>query len=67
MKGTAILYQPDQNIRFIEDIEKEKFDELLKQCGGPKCTNHLNGQLVGFGQISPMLWHEEDVDWDYGY
>jgi hypothetical protein len=65
--GTAILYQPDLKIRFIENIEKEKYEELRNQCGCTNCSCNLNGSTVNFGEVSPVLWHEDDIDWDYGY
>jgi hypothetical protein len=66
MKGTAILFQ-EQNVMFIEDVDYTVFEEIKKQCGCEDCTCRLQNKLVNFGSVAPIFWHENDVDWDYGY
>ncbi|MBD8068492.1 hypothetical protein [Bacillus sp. PS06] len=67
MIGTAILYKPDKKIVIIEDIEKEKYEELRKQCSCTVRSSKSNGNKIVAEKITPVLWHEDDVDWDYGY
>jgi len=66
MKGTAILFQK-QNITFIEDVEHSFFKEIKEQCGCDHCSCKLDNKMVNFGSVSPVFWHEDEVDWDYGY
>ncbi|MDM5328130.1 hypothetical protein [Neobacillus sp. CF12] len=66
MKGTAILFQ-DKRITFIEDVEQSVFEEIKDQCGCDQCNCKLNNKIVSFGPVSPVYWHEDYVDWDYGY
>jgi len=66
MKGTAILFQ-EQNVTFIEDVDHSIYEEIKEQCGCEQCTCHLENKKVNFGFVSPVFWHEDEVDWDYGY
>ncbi|MBP2239938.1 hypothetical protein J2Z40_000491 [Cytobacillus eiseniae] len=66
MKGTAILFQENE-VTFIENIDHTVYEELKAQCGNEQCNCKLDNKIVEFGPISPIFWHEEDVDWDYGY
>lgn len=67
MKGTAILFQHDHNVTILEDVEKTTFEEIKEQCGCDHCTCSMENKKVDFGHVSPVLWHEDEVDWDYGY
>lgn len=67
MKGTAILYQKDQAVTIIENIDRAVFDEIRNQCGCEHCNCKLENKLVDFGTVCPVFWHEDLVDWDYGY
>lgn len=66
MRGTAILFQ-EQSITFIEDIDRTLFDEIKQQCGCEHCNCNIEKKLIDFGTVSPVFWHEDEVDWDYGY
>ncbi|WP_066066258.1 hypothetical protein [Neobacillus soli] len=66
MRGTAILFQ-EQNVTFIEDIEHALYKEINDQCGSEHCSCKLDKKVVDFGPVSPVYWHEDEVDWDYGY
>ena len=66
MKGTAILFQ-EQNVKFIENVDVSVFKELKEQCGCSHCNCKLENKVVDFGTVSPVFWHENEVDWDYGY
>jgi hypothetical protein len=66
MKGTAILFQ-EQRITFIEDVEQTVFEEIKKQCGCDQCSCKLDNKIVTFDSVSPVFWHEDEIDWDYGY
>ena len=66
MKGTAILYQ-EQNVMFIEDVDYTVFEEIKDQCGCEDCTCKPRNKMINFGAVSPVFWHENEVDWDYGY
>lgn len=67
MKGTAILYQKDQTVTILEGVERSVFDEIKVQCGCDHCNCKLENKVVDFGSVSPVFWHEEEIDWDYGY
>ncbi|WP_449621420.1 hypothetical protein [Robertmurraya sp. Marseille-Q9965] len=63
MKGTAILFQNEQIVTIMENVEQSVLEELqTEHCG---CT--LNKRKVDLGYFSPVIWHEEEIDWDYGY
>ncbi|MDR4946206.1 hypothetical protein [Neobacillus cucumis] len=64
MKGTAILFQR-RNITFIEDVEHSFYEEIKEQ--GDFRTCKIPNQTVDFGFASPVFWHEDEIDWDYGY
>jgi hypothetical protein len=66
MKGTAILFQ-EQTVTFIEDIDHSVFEEIKEQSGCDQCNCKLENKTIDFGTVSPVFWHEEEVDWDYGY
>ena len=66
MKGTAILFQ-EQKVTFIEDVDHSIYEEIKDQCGCEQCNCKLENKLVNFGFVSPVFWHEDEVDWDYGY
>jgi hypothetical protein len=66
MKGTAILFQ-EENVMFIEDVDISVFKQLKEQCGCSHCNCKLENKVVDFGTVSPVFWHENEVDWDYGY
>lgn len=66
MKGTAILFQ-EQNVTFIEDVDHHVYKEIKEQCGCADCSCKLDDKLIHFGPVSPIFWHENEVDWDYGY
>lgn len=67
MKGTAILFQSNQKVTFIEDVEQTVYETIKEQCGCDHCNCKVENKIVDFGTVSPVLWHEEEVDWDYGY
>jgi hypothetical protein len=66
MKGTAILFQ-EQTITFIEDVEHSFFENIKEQCDCKNCTCKHNNKTVDFGSVSPVFWHEDEIDWAYGY
>jgi hypothetical protein len=67
MKGTAILFKEDQKVTFIEDIDHSVFEELEEQTGSKQCRCKLKDKVIDFGSVSPVYWHENEVDWEYGY
>lgn len=67
MKGTAILFQPNQKVTVIEDIDHKIYEALKEQCGCTHFNCKVENKLVDYGTVSPVFWHEEDVDWEYGY
>ncbi|MEH7549290.1 hypothetical protein COJ85_00340 [Bacillus sp. AFS076308] len=66
MKGTAILFQ-ERNITFIEDVEHSFFENIKEQCDCKNCNCQINNKAVDFGSVSPVFWHEDEIDWAYGY
>lgn len=67
MKGTAILFQKNKKVTIIENVDRSVFDEIKDQCGCDHCSCKVESKVVDFGQVSPVLWHENEVDWEYGY
>ncbi|MDE3838333.1 hypothetical protein C0966_02900 [Bacillus methanolicus] len=67
MKGTAILFQADHSVTIIEDVEHTVYEEIKSQCGCEHCICKLENKIVDFGTVSPVFWHEDEIDWDYGY
>ncbi|PLR97478.1 hypothetical protein [Bacillus sp. T33-2] len=67
MKGTAILFSENQQVTFFEDIEPAVYKEIKKQCscGGCGCSTDKNE--TNLQNVSPVFWHEDEIDWDYGY
>lgn len=66
MKGTAILFREDQNVTIIEDIDHDAYKEL-KNTSECKDRNHHPYTKKDSSTVFPALWHDEEVDWDYGY
>ena len=66
MKGTAILFKED-SVTFLENVDYDVFEEIKNQCGCSQCNCQLENKIVDFGSVSPVFWHEEEIDWDYGY
>jgi hypothetical protein len=54
MKGTAILFGTDQTVTIFEDVDKEELDKI--------CQYGNQDSHATF-----ILWHDEDIDWEYGY
>jgi hypothetical protein len=67
MKGTAILFQEDKKVTIIEGIGHEVYQEIKENAASKDCRCKLDDKVIHFGTVSPVLWHDEDVDWDYGY
>lgn len=67
MKGTAILYQQDERVIFLEDIEKKQFEEMKKQRDSEHCYCHLENKKIDYGKVSPIIWCDDEIDWEYGY
>ncbi|MBU8877624.1 hypothetical protein BGM26_01305 [Bacillus sp. FJAT-29790] len=67
MKGTAILFQEDMTVTVIEGVEHSVFEEIKAQCDYEHCTCEIENKIFDFGSVSPVFWHEDEVDWDYGY
>ncbi|XJZ28327.1 hypothetical protein ACF5W4_05905 [Bacillota bacterium Lsc_1132] len=66
MKGTAILFQ-EHSVTFLEGVDRNVFEEIKNQCGCSQCSCQLEDKIIDFGCVSPVFWHEEEIDWDYGY
>ena len=67
MTGTAILFQEDQKVTVIENIDKTIFKEIKNQSGSQDCKCKIDNKTIHFGTVSPAVWHDEEIDWDYGY
>jgi hypothetical protein len=67
MKGTAILYRLDQSVTFIENVDQSVFEDIKKQCGCESCITKIQNKMINYGTVFPAFWHEDEVDWDYGY
>lgn len=67
MKGTAILFREDKKVTVIEDIEHEIYEEIKDHSGKDDCSCKLDDKVIHFGPVFPAFWHDEEVDWDYGY
>ncbi|PLS16488.1 hypothetical protein CVD28_15480 [Bacillus sp. M6-12] len=67
LERNCILFLENYNVTFLEDVDYSIFDEIREQCG---CEHHnckLENKLIDFGNVSPVFWQEEEIDWDYGY
>lgn len=68
MKGTAVLFQEDQTVTFLEDVDRAVYEDIKKQSGSEKdCNSKINNKKINFGPVSPVIWCEDRIDWDYGY
>lgn len=67
MKGTAILFQEDNEVMVLEDVDRSVYEEIKKQVGCKECFCEINNKQVSLGKVSPIIWHEDEIDWDYGY
>ncbi len=66
MRGTAILFQ-EEEIKFIENVDISVYQQIKDQCGCDHCSCKMQNKVVDFGSVSPVFWHEDEIDWDYGY
>ncbi len=67
MKGSAILFQDNQKVTIIENVNRSVFEELQAHEGCEHCHCKLENKMIDFGSVSPVLWKENEIDWDYGY
>lgn len=67
MKGTAVLYHDGHSVTVIENVDKKVYETIKEQCGCKHCTCKIDNKVVDFGKVSPVFWHEDEIDWDYGY
>lgn len=67
MTGTAILFQQDKKVTIIEDIDHEVYKEIQEQDGCKDCKCLLDNKVIHFGPVYPAMWHDDEIDWDYGY
>nr|WP_295974646.1 hypothetical protein [uncultured Bacillus sp.] len=67
MKGTAILFREDQKVTIIEDIDHDTYEELKSTYGCMDTGYHAANYMSDLSKVSPALWHDDEVDWDYGY
>lgn len=67
MKGTALLINEDQTVTILEDVDYKVYEELAneKDLDHPHCT--IGDKEVTFNPISTIVWHEDTIDWEYGY
>lgn len=67
MKGTALLIKKDQTVTILENVDHKVYEELANKDDlvNPHCT--IGDKEVTFKPISTVLWHEEAIDWEYGY
>lgn len=63
MKGTAILFNDNLTITFIENVDEDTFNDLLKEISGTEEAQ--KNKKATFPEQS--FWHEEEIDWEYGY
>jgi len=66
MKGTAILFQQNVPITVVEGIEESQFKEIINN-NANHYQNIKVSKKVQENLTTPIIWKEEDVDWDYGY
>ena len=58
MKGTAILYEENHVVAYLEDIT---FSDIEKY-------HHVEEtQDMQPDQPNLTIWHPEEIDWEYGY
>lgn len=67
MKGTAVLFQEDQTVTFLENVNKAEVEDLKKKCGCGNADCKSKEKETDATQASPILWCADQIDWDYGY
>ncbi|WLR52008.1 hypothetical protein LC040_03595 [Bacillus tianshenii] len=67
MTGTAVLYRENEEIMFLEGIEKSTYEEICKQSGSEKCKCQLEDKTLDLGKVKPLGFKLDTVDWEYGY
>ncbi|WP_102347133.1 hypothetical protein [Bacillus sp. Marseille-P3661] len=67
MAGTAVLYRNEQDVLVLEDVEKEQYEEIKKQCNCKECNCVVNNKKVNLGKVNIIGFKEDQIDWDYGY
>lgn len=67
MKGTAILFEKDHTVTFLENVDRAVYEDLKKQCGLKNCNCNVENEATDFDAVSPVFWCENQIDWDYGY
>lgn len=67
MKGTALLIKEDQTVIVLENVDHSVYEELSNEedLAHPHCT--IGDKEVKFDPISTVVWHEDTIDWEYGY
>ncbi|OEH93799.1 hypothetical protein [Bacillus solimangrovi] len=67
MTGTAVLYRENEDILYLEGIEKSTYEEIVKQSGQEKCQCKLDHKTIDLGKVTPLGFKLDNVDWEYGY
>lgn len=67
MKGTALVINEDRTVTILEDVEKTVFEVLSDQKKSPNPYYIDRDIEIYFNPIDTVVWHEDAIDWDYGY
>ncbi|TYR79856.1 hypothetical protein FZC66_11980 [Priestia megaterium] len=64
MKGSVILFNDDNEMTIIEDVEETVYENIKEQVGTDRCVVTLNNQTVDLGYVSPVYWREGKIHTD---
>ncbi|KSU88014.1 hypothetical protein A2U94_11455 [Bacillus sp. VT 712] len=64
MKGSVILFNDENEMTIIEDVEEEIYENIKEQAGTDHCIVTLDNQTVDFGHVSPVYWREGNIHTD---
>ncbi|MEI3612179.1 hypothetical protein [Pseudogracilibacillus sp. SO30301A] len=67
MKGTALLINKDNTVTVLENVEHKVYKELINQEDSKEVHCIIGEKEITFNPFSAVIWHEEQIDWDYGY
>ncbi|MFU1993571.1 hypothetical protein [Priestia megaterium] len=64
MKGSVILFNDDNEMTIIENVEEAVYQDIKEQEGSNHCVVTLDDHEVDFGYVSPVYWREGQIHTD---
>ena len=62
-----MIINEDRTVTILEDVEKTVFEVLSDQRNSPRPYVKNGDKEIYFSPIDTIVWHEDAIDWDYGY